>query len=249
MMNRRNLVRLAVTLTVIFVLNISDLVSLRRNVIDFEQSLGNDYSRIFSELLFGFHRADTGLNVSDIAQLAFLAVPPLFFGQNISADLSISGTYYFTRQNDRAAWYMKRSLSLLVFSLIIAVFTCTLNALMTSYFDVGSVPVPRITLVICSVTFCIFILVMLSNIIGIFFGSVIGLAVTVVYAAANILLVSSPIKRVSIVFNSTFLADESYPDMAVKVGVNGFIALALFIIGLIVIKKRELGLVNAEHLF
>ena len=248
-MNTRNLIRLAVTLTVIFVLNLGDLVSLRRNVIDFEQSLGNDFSKIFSQLLFGFHRADTGLNVSDIAQLAFLAVPPMFFGQNISADLSISGTYYFTRQNDRTTWYVKRSLSLLVFSLIIALFTCTLNALMTSYFDVGSIPFPRIALVICSVTLCVYILVMLSNIVGIFFGSVIGLAVAVVYAAVNILLVSSPLKQVSIVFNCTFLADESYADMAVKAGINGIISAALFVIGLAVIRKRELGLVNAEHLF
>lgn len=248
-MNSRNLVRLILTLTVIFVLNISDIVQLRRNAVDFELNLGNDFSKIFSEMLLGFHSADTGLNVSNIAQLAFLAVPPLFFGQNISADLSISGTYYFTRQNDRTAWYVKRSLSLLVFSFIIAIFTCTLNALMTSYFDVGSVPIPRIALVICSVTLCVYILVMLSNIVGIFFGSVIGLAVAVVYAAVNILLVSSPIKQVSIVFNSAFLADESFAEMAVKVGINGIISAAVFVIGLIVIRKRELGLVNAEHLF
>lgn len=248
-MNRRNLVRLALTLTFIFALNISDIVQLRRNAVDFEMNLGNDFSKIFSEMLFGFHRADTGLNISNIAQLAFLAVPPLFFGQNISADLSISGTYYFTRQNNRAAWYAKRSMSLLVFSLITALFTCALNALMTSYFDVGSVPIPRIMLVICSVTLCIFILVMLSNIIGIFFGSVIGLVVTVVYAAVNILSVSSPIRRSSVVYNSTFLADESYSDMAVKIGINGFTGAAIFVIGLVVMRKRELGLVNAEHLF
>ena len=47
-MNKRDLVRLGVTLTVIFVLNIGDIVQLRRNVIDFEQNLGNDFSSIFS---------------------------------------------------------------------------------------------------------------------------------------------------------------------------------------------------------
>ena len=248
-MNKRDLVRLGVTLTVIFVLNIGDIVQLRRNVIDFEQNLGNDFSSIFSEMLFGFHRLDTGLNIADLSQLAFLAVSPLFFGQNISADLSISGTYFFTRQNDRASWYVRRSLSLLLYSFLIAVFTCTLNTLMTEYFDVGSIPKARVALVVCSVTLCLFILIMLSNIVGIFFGSVISLAVTIVYAALNMLLAASPIKAVSIVGNCAFLKDESYTDMAVKLGVNGLIAAGLFVVGLVVIRKKELGLVNAEHLF
>lgn len=251
-MIRRDLARLAAALLIIFVLNIGDLVELRRNVLDLELALENDidaFDKAFSELLFGFHRVDTGLNAADLSQLAFLAVPPLFFGQSISADLSISGTYYFTRQNNRTAWYFKRSLSLLLLSLITALFTCGLNTALTLQLDVGRVPVPRVLLVACSVTLCIFTLVMLSNLAGIYFGSVIGLAAAVVFAAVNILLTATPARSASIVFSCTFLPDEAYREMAAKLAVNGAYAAAAFAVGHLVIKKRELGLVNAEHLF
>ena len=248
-MFRRYAPRLALTLLTVFFLDLTDLIELHKNAANFKLELDNDFSRMFSELLFGFHRIDTGLNASDIAQLAFLAAAPLFLGQSISADLSISGTYYFTRQNHRTRWYVRRSLSLLACSLTVSIFTCLLNAAMTSYFDVNGIPAARIALVMLSVTMCIFVLVMLSNIIGIFFGSVIGLAVTVVYAGANILLTYSPLRQISLVFNSAFLPDEGYADMSVKLGVNTGIAAAVFAAGLVVVRKRELGLVNAEQLF
>ncbi len=248
-MNKRNIVRLLLTLTVIFILNISDLVELHKNTVDFEMNLGNEFDKVFSELLFGFHRIDTGLNTAKLSQLAFLAAAPLFLGQNISADLSISGTYYFTRQNNRAVWYVKRALSLLGYSFVIAAFTCLLNTLMTEYYDVGSVPKTRVALVLLSLTFCIFTLLMLSNISGIFFGSVIGLAAAILFAAAGMLLIATPMRAASIVYNCTFRLDETYADMAVKVSVNAAYSIALFIAGLTVIKKKELSLVNAEHLF
>ena len=248
-MNKRNIIRLLLTLTVIFILNISDLVELHKNAIDFEFNLGNEFDKVFSELLFGFHRIDTGLNTAKLSQLAFLAAAPLFLGQNISADLSISGTYYFTRQNNRAVWYVKRALSLLGYSFVIASFTCLLNTLMTEYYDVGSVPKTRVALVLLSLTFCIFTLLMLSNISGIFFGSVIGLAAAVLFAAIGMLLVATPMRAASIVYNCTFRLDETYADMAVKVSVNAAYSIALFIAGLTVIRKKELSLVNAEHLF
>ena len=68
-MNKRNIVRLLLTLTVIFILNISDLVELHKNAIDFELNLGNEFDKVFSELLFGFHRIDTGLNTAKLSQL------------------------------------------------------------------------------------------------------------------------------------------------------------------------------------
>lgn len=248
-MIRRYVPRSAVTLAVIFLLNLSDLVQLRRLAVEYELSADNDADRIFAQLLFGFHRLDTGLNTANISQLAFLAVPPLFFGQSISADLSISGTYYFTRQDRRTRWYVKRSLSLLVISLVIAAFTCLLNTAMTSYFDAGSVAAERAGLVMLSMTSCIFLLVMLSNIAGIFFGSVTALAVTVVYAAANILLIYTPARRASIVLCCNFLPQDTFGEMAFKTGINTAYALAAFIAGLVVIRKKEIGLVNAEQLF
>lgn len=247
-MNKRNLIRLSAVLLLIFVLNISDLVELKKNTVDFEMSLENDFNRIFSELLYGFHKADTEFKAIKISQLAFLAVPPIFFGQNISADLSISGTYYFTRQDNRTIWYTKRVFLLLIYSFIIAVFTCLLNTLLTLYFDVACIQVMKIILVICSLSFCFFIIIMLSNIIGVFCGSIIALTVSEIFAALNIFLIGTDIKRLSIVFNSAFLHGESYFDMAIKAGINVFISIVLFVIGLIVIKKKELGLVNAEHL-
>lgn len=248
-MNRRNLFRLGSVVLIIFLLNISDLVELHSRTVEFGLNYGDDFSAIFNVLLLGFNRVDMGLNAADISQLTFLAAAPLFFGQNISADLSISGTYWFTRQNNRTAWYIKRSLSLLWYSLLISVFACSLSALMTLYYNVGSLPSGRVALVISSITLCTFVLVMLSNIVGIFVGSTVALAVTVFYAALNILMIASPARAMSIVYNSAFLPDEGYLQMAVKLGVNGAYAAVVFIAGLVVIKRKELGLVNAEHIF
>lgn len=246
-MNRRNLIRLGVTLAIIFILNLGDIVELRRNVIEFKENLGNDFSMIFNELLFGFYKADSGFNIR-ISQLAFLAAPPLFFGQSISADLSISATYFFTRQNNRAAWYAKRSLSLLGYSFIIAAFTAALNTLMTSYYDVGCIPFMRVAIMSLSLTLCVFVTVMLANIFGIFFGSIISVAAAVVYIGINALLVGTPIRAVSLIYNSSIISG-GYIDMGVMVGINAAFAAAVFIIGLVTVMKKELGLVNAEQLF
>ncbi|MBR1393422.1 MAG: hypothetical protein IJ561_06255 [Ruminococcus sp.] len=248
-MNRRNLFRLGAVVLIVFLLDLSDIVELHSRLDEFEINYGGDFSSIFSILLLGFNRVDLGLDAVDISQLTFLAAAPLFFGQNISADLSISGTYLFTRQNSRISWYVKRCLSLLWYSLLISIFTCGLGTLLTLYFDVSNVPLGRIALVTASITLCTFVLIMLSNIVGIFVGSTVALAVAVFFAALNILMIASPARVMSIVYNSAFLPEESTVQMLGKLSVNGAYALVLFTVGLVVIKRKELGLVNAEHIF
>ena len=111
MLNHRKLFVLYFFLFIVL-FNLNDYIEHQNNSMYFMLNYNNNSVDIFNHLLFGF--ANSGnINLSNVLfQNSYIILIPLFAGQYISTDLCISGTYYFTRQNNRTKWYIKKAMLL-----------------------------------------------------------------------------------------------------------------------------------------
>jgi len=248
MIDRRSLAKLSVWLVLLLVFDLTDILSIDRNA-EFFRSSGYDAVDMFNHMGFGFSNFDTILIETVFFQTAFIMLFPLFAGQDISSELTVSATYYFTRRASRSKWYLKRVLMLFIKCMLVSFVACFINYLMTMKISENV----QITPILCEYSiFCLycFILTLAANIAAIFTGSIISVVISSAFHIMSILLLKSStiFGRYNLLGNCVITLSSTANEFVIKLSIELSVAVIITVVGLLIIKNKELGLVNAEQI-
>lgn len=185
-------------------------------------------------------------------------IPIIFvaaFGTYLYNDFVCNSIYIIIRQKNRALWYLKKLLLLLLYSAIYSISYLIPNFfIIFGKYNLNSIEIKNILITIISLfiflTLFIFIFSLIQNIVSILFGSLFAFLITF-----GIILLS-------IAFTNKFITCELYASINPVSGVlfllskstiNIYFFIPIFLytclivsIGLVIIKKSDIGLSNKE---
>lgn len=266
-MKKKDILLLLSVIPILLLANFSEVLEM---ILDIESA--NTFYHNYSSMVFNRNWKEVSGDtvISSMFGVFMSTICNFMFGIYIYKDLCISGTYYFVRQRNRKKWFILRSLKVFV---LVAIFTAmqvivpAIISVKISNQAVNKFVVTYVAFSFAALLAYNFLTTYIVNLLALRIGSVMSfisvyLGMAFCFELAYIFVVlgipeypvtyflPTEITQINmdvevIKFSELFKYNK---NMFISLGVNGAYILVVFIIGLIIVDRVEISLVDRENL-
>jgi hypothetical protein len=230
------------------------------------ESIGTEGIRTFQNRFYGmaYQMTYSTRDQANLLQSMFgLAQPFIFnllFGTHFYKDLHVSSIYFLTRQKKRSVWYYKKCAALFVYTGIYCFFQLIIPLIIAAI-SAQSVSIREALLLFVSsflaFLFFTFLTTFMINILSLKFGSAFSFIIVYVFTVLcffcavtgpEILFFNGKLSSCQLnpIDNTMILWHGGFFEKTISIFINFIYVLIVFFIGLILINRVDIGLVDKE---